>query len=145
MKTFAKLSTIVLLACTLASAAGVQMGSVQFMLPIKGGHVFVLAFGEPVVRVTPCYTGSGFCWDTSGLNAGFHLYKQATGTKFDGTIGAISVVDTGAGCSQVSFPITNGTFVLGTNTLAGLRAWYTQTLCTVPSGFMGGGSLLIHD
>lgn len=137
LKTFLALA-IVAVGWSAASAQALQMGSVQIILLIKGGTLFTLATGGLVEKINPCYFGAGFCWDVNG----FHLYKQ--GTQFDGSTGSISVVDTGFGCSQISFKISNGRLVLGGRPSSGLSAWYSQTSCSYPSGFMGGGSLVVY-
>ena len=137
------LAASLLLLASLASAQSLHLGSVLQLLPIQGGDVFTLTAGGP--GTSPCYVGNGFCWASGGS---FVLYKSGAGScaaicQFSGTVGSISTVSTSSGCSQISFAISNADLQIGSNNRSGLSAWYSQTSCSQPSGFMGGGTLLV--
>jgi hypothetical protein len=140
------LAASLLLLASLAPAQSVQsvhLGSVLQLVSIQGGDVFTLTLGGP--GTSPCYVGNGFCWASGGS---FVLYKSGAGScaavcQFTGTVGSVSTVSTSSGCSQISFAISNADLQIGSNNRSGLSAWYSQTSCSQPSGFMGGGTLLV--
>jgi hypothetical protein len=120
-----------------------RMGSVPFEGPIRGGIAFTLTDGGPFGA---CYVGNGFCWDAGGS---LLLHKTggfcAETCDVTGSVGTISAMALPNGCSQVSFRVSNVTLKVGTIVRTGRNGWYSQTSCTYPSGFMGGGTLFVYQ
>jgi hypothetical protein len=125
-------------------AESVHQGSVQSAFLIQGGTLFTLTSGGPS---GPCYLGNGFCWDSGSK---FILHKVgglglcSSVCNFDGTVESVLNTSLGGVCTQISFEISNATLQVNSSYRTGLHAWYTQTSCSLPSVFMGGGSLLVY-
>ncbi len=122
-----------------AQSVSVEMGSVLQILPILPHSTMFTLTNGGLSYVDNCFIfNNGFCWDTQI----FKLYKN--GTSFNGKVGNIMTMPYDNGCVQYSFQITKGTLVLGKVKTKDVTGWYTQTSCSEPSGFMGGGTLLVN-